>query len=329
MFLALLEERIAERAAQNADLARQLAGSGTWCPLAEGLLIEIIGARAPCIDDEGRPVPDGVASAKVLMPPGRVSRPGPAGRPSAYDELMQLRASRQPGAEPVPGLLPGPFRWSALALLAACATVTAVLGAHYADRGPGRLDGELDPRIQAVLGRFPALLRWLPDLGTLLPVTVMTIVLVLACLATRRWQGAALAALAVPAATVLTEYVLKPVIGRTLGPSPSFPSGHATAMFALAGVCAVLLLLPPRRRVPGALRLLLALLAMLLAAAVAAAMVAIGAHYFTDAVAGAAVGTGTVLACALILDQVTAWRGGSSAADPDPGSSSRLDVIEG
>lgn len=241
---------------------------------------------------------------------------------------MQLSASRRvPGAEPAPGLLPGPFRRSALALLAACVTVTAVLGVHYAHGGPGRLDAELDPRIRAVLGRFPALLRWLPDLGTLVPATVMTAALVLACLATRRWTGAALAALAVPAATALTEYVLKPVVGRTLGPSLTFPSGHATFMFALAGACAVLLLQPPRRRVPGVARLLLALMAMLLAAGVAAAMVAIGAHYFTDAVAGAAVGTGTVLACALILDQVTARRGGRTAAGPDPESAGRLHLI--
>jgi len=35
-----------------------------------------------------------------------------------------------------------------------------------------------------------------------------------------------------------------------------------------------------------------------------AAMVAIGSHRFTDAAAGAAVGTGIVLACALSIDLV-------------------------
>ena len=81
----------------------------------------------------------------------------------------------------------------------------------------------------------------------------------------------------------------------------------------------MLLANPPRRRVPGGVRLLLALLAVLLAAAVAAAMVANGAHYFTDAVAGAAVGTGVVLACAFTLDALGSLRLREPAVPPPPG----------
>ena len=201
-----------------------------------------------------------------------------------------------PGKRP---LLPGSRRTAGTALLAAC--VATVLAAFLVGRGsPGRLDTAIDPRIAAGLSRFPALLNWLPDIGTLGPVALMTLVLALACVATCRWSGAVLTVVAVPGASALTEYVLKPHVGVLLG--QSFPSGHATSMFALAAVCSVLLADPPRRRVPGAVRLLLMLTALLLAAAVAAAMVAIGAHVFTDAVAGAAVGTGVVLACALTLD---------------------------
>jgi membrane-associated phospholipid phosphatase len=134
----------------------------------------------------------------------------------------------------------------------------------------------------------------------------MTLALVLACLASRRWAGAVLAAVAVPAATGLTEYVLKPYVGQAIG--QAFPSGHATSMFALAASCAVLLVDPPRWPVPGAVRLLLVSMALLFATAVAAAMVAIGAHDFTDAVGGAAVGTAVVLACALTLDLVASRR---------------------
>ena len=70
----------------------------------------------------------------------------------------------------------------------------------------------------------------------------------------------------------------------------------------MAAVFAILIADPAYRRVPGALRLLLVLMALALAAAVAAAMIANGAQVFTDAVAGAAVGIGVVLACALTLD---------------------------
>ncbi len=190
---------------------------------------------------------------------------------------------------------------AAAALLAACVAMTAALAVQFAGREqPGRLDSAIDPRIQAGLSRFPVLLSWLPDLGTLIPVTLITLALVIACAATRRWSGAVLAVVAVPAAIGLTEYVLKPFVGRGIG--QSLPSGHATSMFALAAICAVLLVNPPGRLVPRVVRVLLVLAALMLAAAVSAAMVAMGAHYFTDTAAGAAVGTGLVLACALTLD---------------------------
>lgn len=212
-------------------------------------------------------------------------------------------------------LLPDSLRAAGAALLAAC--VAVVLVAFAAGRGnPGRLDTALDPRFQAWLGRFPALLNWLPHLGELKAVTVLTAALALACVATRKWSGAVLALVAVPGAVGLTEYVLKPSVGAVL--DQGFPSGHATSSFALAAVFAILLTDPAYRRVPRALRLLLVLIALLLAAAVAATMIAIGAHVFTDAVAGAAVGTGVVLACALTLDLAVrrAWRPAAEQSDP-------------
>jgi membrane-associated phospholipid phosphatase len=227
-----------------------------------------------------------------------------------YDERMQLGTARDaPRHTVVPRLLlPGPFRMAGAVLVAACVAVTVVVRVHflgrpqYPARGrPGWLNSVVDSRLQAALRPFPALIRWLPDLGTLAAAILMTMALVLACLAVRRWSGAILAAVAVPAAGGVTEYLLKPLVVQPAG-QPSFPSGHATTVFALAAICAILLLDPPHRRVPGPARLILALMALLVAAAVAAAMVAIGAHYFTDAVAGAAVGTGVVLACALTLD---------------------------
>ena len=201
-------------------------------------------------------------------------------------------------------LLPGSLRGAGIALLTACVAVATALAALLAGGGSAvRLDAALDPRIQAGLGRFPSLLHWLPRLGGLKEVALMTLALALACVVTRRWAGAVLAVVAVPGAVGLTEYVLKPYVGGPL--DQGFPSGHATSSFALAAIWAILLADPPHYRLRGTLRLLLVLMAMLLAAAVAAAMIAIGAHTVTDAVAGAAVGTGVVMACALILDLVS------------------------
>jgi membrane-associated phospholipid phosphatase len=214
-------------------------------------------------------------------------------------------------------LLPGSLRGAGIALLTACVAVATALAALLAGGGSAvRLDAALDPRIQAGLGRFPSLLHWLPRLGGLKEVALMTLALALACVVTRRWAGAVLAVVAVPGAVGLTEYVLKPYVGGPL--DQGFPSGHATSSFALAAIGTVLLATPPFRRLPGTLRFLLVLVALLLAAAVAAAMIAIGAHTVTDAVAGAAVGTGVVMACALILDLVSTRRRRAAAEQPPP-----------
>ena len=211
---------------------------------------------------------------------------------------------RQVAARP---LLPSALRRPAAGLVTGCAAVTASLALAFA--GQARADGldaAVDAHVRGALGRYGAQTHLLAGLGGLGPVTVLTAALVLACLATRRWRGAALAGLAVPAAVALTEYVLKPLVGRTIGGYPCFPSGHATALFALAATCTVLLAGPARPRLPGVVRLLLVLGAALIAAAVATAMVALGYHYFTDTVAGTAVAIGMVLLTALLIDRAAA-----------------------
>jgi membrane-associated phospholipid phosphatase len=193
-------------------------------------------------------------------------------------------------------LLPGRLRLAAAVLLAGCVAVPVVLAVHFVGRGhSGPLDSGIDPLIINYWHYYR-----LSELGTLRPVALMTLALVMTCVATRRWSGTVLAAVVAPAATGLTEYVLKPYVGGPLG--QGFPSGHATSMFGLAAVCAVLLANPPRRRISGPIRLLLVFIALALATAVAVTMIAIGAHHFTDALAGAAVGAGVALACALALD---------------------------
>jgi undecaprenyl-diphosphatase len=202
-------------------------------------------------------------------------------------------------------LLPPALRRTAALVVAGCAAVTASLGLAFAGQArPGGLDRAVDAHVRSGLGPYEGQLHLLAGLGDLVPVTVLTAALILACLAMRRRRAAALACLAVPGAVALTEFVLKPLVGRTIhGAYLCFPSGHATASFALATTCAVLLASPERPRLPGAVRLLLVLAAAVVATAVAVAMVALGHHYFTDAVAGTAVGVGMVLLTALLIDR--------------------------
>jgi undecaprenyl-diphosphatase len=218
---------------------------------------------------------------------------------------MQLATSRRTSGREraTRPLLPGSFRLPVAVLLAACVAVTALLGIVFAgQRQPSRLDAAVDPALQSSLGHVIVLLNVSDVLGTLIPVSLMTLALTVACLATRRWSGAVLAVVATPAASALTEFVLKPLVDRTIRGFLTYPSGHATCMFALAGTCAVLLIDPPGQRVRTAVRLLLTSLALLVATTVALAMVARISHYFTDVMAGAAVGIGMVMACALTVD---------------------------
>jgi len=213
--------------------------------------------------------------------------------------------------QPAPGPLLSPAaRPGAAAILAVCVAVTAVLGALFAHQTRGSwLDTAIDARIQAGIGGHQALLRGVARLGSAPVVIAVAGALVLACLATRRRRGALFVLIAVPAAEVAGEYVLKPLIDRTLEGDLVFPSGHTTGVAVLAAVIAVLLAGPLRPPWPAAVRLLLVLAAFLAAGVTAVAMIGMGAHYFTDTVGGAAVAVGIVLATALALDWFAA-RGG-------------------
>lgn len=146
------------------------------------------------------------------------------------------------------------------------------------------------------------LLRWLAKPGALIPVAALIVIIAVTCLVTGRVSGAVLAVVAVPVAIELTEHVLKPLTGRTKLGFLSYPSGHATATFALAAVLAVLMLNPPGRALTAVLRLIVPAAAVALACVASTAMIGLGFHYFTDTIAGAAVGIGTVTATALVLD---------------------------
>jgi undecaprenyl-diphosphatase len=212
---------------------------------------------------------------------------------------MKLRGPVAP-----PRLLPPALRRPAAVVVTGCVAVTASLALAFAGQArPDGLDRAADAHVRSGLGPYDEQLRLLAKLGGQVPFAVLTAALILACLATRRWRGAVLAGVAVPGAVALTEYVLKPLVGRTiLSGYDCYPSGHTTALFALAATCTVLLTGPVRPRWPGAVRLLLVLGAVLIAAGVAVSMVARGYHYFTDTVGGTAVGIGIVMLTALVIE---------------------------
>ena len=210
----------------------------------------------------------------------------------------------RPAARP---LLSDAARLPAVAIVAACVVTTALLGASLGHGAhTDRVDTVIDARVKAILPGNAKVLERLAWPGGLHAIIGMTAVLVLVCVLRRRYRGAALLVIAIPAASVIAERLLKPLVGRTALGFLSFPSGHATGTFALATAITVLLAGAPR--VSRAVRLVAAVIAFAVASVVAAAMIALGFHYFTDAIGGAAVGIGTVLATALVIDLVMlAW----------------------
>jgi membrane-associated phospholipid phosphatase len=195
------------------------------------------------------------------------------------------------------------------ALLACCAILVAVLGVLFTHQAQADwLDHVIDSPIITWFGGHRGLGEWLIVPGSLIPAGVLSAAIVAGCLLAGRLNGAVLAAAAVPAADGLVEGLLKPLVHRTYLSNVVYPSGHTTAMFAVAATVTVLLVIPPQPAKAGALRVLIPATACVLAGAVAIALIGLQWHYFTDTLAGAAAGIGTVCGLALILDLPAARR---------------------
>ncbi len=215
-------------------------------------------------------------------------------------------------------------------LAACCAILVAVLGLLVSHQSTADWpDRAVDSLVISWLGSHPGLDLWLATPGTLIPAGVLSAAVVVACVLAGRLNGALLAVAAVPVAVELDERLLKPIVHRTSLGFLSYPSGHTTAIFALAATVTVLLLRPPQPARAGPLRVLIPAVACLLGAAVAAGVIALRWHYFTDTVAGAAVGIGTVCGLALILDlpavrRLLAWPGRQPAVQQQSVQQGRL-----
>ena len=192
-------------------------------------------------------------------------------------------------------------------LLACCAILVTVLGLLFAHQATAdRLDRAIDSPIINWLEHHPGLAAWLAYPGSQRPAVALTVVIVIACLLTRRLKGAVLAAAAVPAAVGVNDGLCKPLFHRTYLGVLSYPSGHTATMFALAATVAVLLYVPSRSTGIRAFQIVIPAAACMLGGAVAVGVIGLRWHYFTDTVGGAAVGIGTVCILALLLD-LAAW----------------------
>jgi membrane-associated phospholipid phosphatase len=229
-------------------------------------------------------------------------------------------------AQPPEHLIPPRLRLAAGIVIAGCVVVLAGIGALVAHHStPSRLDAAVWnalPFPWGPAGQYGAGARMLNamdivrQLGGPLPTTFLTGLLCYCCLAMRRYRAAVLVAASEIVASGLTEFVFKPLVGRTLGGSLSYPSGHATAAFALAVPIVLLLANPPGTRMPQSMRIVLSVTTLAMASLVAFGMVAWHQHYLTDTFGGAAVGIGVTLAIAMAIDFVAARRSQQAPREP-------------
>jgi membrane-associated phospholipid phosphatase len=211
-------------------------------------------------------------------------------------------------------LLPDRFRRSAIVIICASAVVTAALGVMFAHHTTG---SSFDNTVQRVLngngnGNFGPgfrpgprsgprqLLQVFSLLGSTPVLAMVTVLLVYCSAGLRRYRGALLLASSVIIGSGLSELVLKPIVDRTRYGTLSYPSGHATAAFALATAIIILLVRPPDARMPVSMRIVISCLT---AAAACGIAVGLTVHYFTDTIGGAGVGIAVTLLIALLLDR--------------------------
>jgi undecaprenyl-diphosphatase len=181
---------------------------------------------------------------------------------------------------------------AAIGLAAGLYGAVCVVALKVHDRlGPLRVDLLL-ARVLDRGGRIvgPGLLRALVWTGSPAGLAVASLALTAVVVARRDLRWALVTVVGPVGAELLTERVLKPMIDRGSS-GGAFPSGHATAVAALA-VAALLVL----ERVVGGRRVLLAVPALgLWLLGVTVALVDLRYHEPTDVAAGLAVGAATVL----------------------------------
>jgi undecaprenyl-diphosphatase len=188
-------------------------------------------------------------------------------------------------------------------VLTACVIAIAALGLLLRGQAqPDRLDSAVDTAMVRAFGGQQGVLSWLTQPGSTIPLITVSAAIAAGCLIARRPNGAVLAVTAVPVTAFVNDTVLKHLVGRTHLGQLSFPSGHTASAMTLATVLGVLLHDPARRTAIRAVRTAFVAAACAVTVLVAVGVIGLRWHYFTDAVGGVALGTGTVLALALLID---------------------------
>jgi undecaprenyl-diphosphatase len=179
--------------------------------------------------------------------------------------------------------------------------LVGVLSVRYAGgEEAGRIDralAALVPMHHEVLARAGEALA---DLGDPIPVAVLLALLAAAAWWWRGGRGLALVVLAPGAAMVTTSLVLKPMVQRTRDGSLAFPSGHTTAVAAIAATAAILVLGTPA--LAARVRRLAAAGLALLVVVVGICLVGRGYHYPTDVLGALGVVVAVVPPAALAVD---------------------------
>ncbi|GAC1611716.1 MAG: hypothetical protein NVS3B26_27330 [Mycobacteriales bacterium] len=184
--------------------------------------------------------------------------------------------------------------------------IVSVLGFGYDMPGVVATDLRLDRWLTASTLPVRAFLRPVRDVSGPAAVAAWCVVQSCVCVLLRRFTAAALALLAPAAAAGLSDLVLKPLVARQASAGGfAYPSGHATAVAAVAAVL-VLLAVPGgtfTRWVSRRARVGLQAAAGCGTAYVGISLVALGYHSVTDVVGGAALGASTACGLALLLDR--------------------------
>ncbi|MGH3829574.1 MAG: phosphatase PAP2 family protein [Pseudonocardiaceae bacterium] len=199
-------------------------------------------------------------------------------------------------------LLARRVRWLALAVMVLAISAVGVLSLRYADQDmPGHLDRGLDALIRNRLSSAQPLTLALVSLGNPAQAAILVAAVAGAAAAARRWSGVLLVIVGTVISVTITELILKPLVGRLRYGHLTFPSGHTTAVAAIALATAILI---GGARWPRGVtsRLAAGLAPVAVAVGVALSLVAQHIHYTTDTVAGYCVALATVLAVALCLD---------------------------